>query len=613
MLSALDPRQSVAAGIIWLVFALTASFALAASLWVGHLSRETILQQHARRLALETDQLGLELGQAVIARLDAVRASAAVAFLPAETNDGAALRSLFQGLRTAYPELDWSAAATADGTVVATNRSGEDAFSVNAEPWFRSGRDGLWIGRTGTAAAVGANYSLESLRGDTPSLGEVAMAVRDRNGRTRGVILAQLSWQRPVRHQERLTEAGDARIGAQALVLNRDGAVIVGPDELLGRPWPAVPVGPSRELEPAVPRFERLDGGAIVLVARAPLGATNPLANQGWQVQLSEPRDRVYQRADALYGEIISIAVFLGAVTAIAGAIGARRLTSRLRRLTLSAAAVGRGQSPRIEVPPGRDEVAKLAAAFAGVLDDLQQERRELRTLSEELERRVMTRTREVERLAEESRYAAVGRERLKIARDLHDTLAHSMMAMLSEVRLLRRLQSHEPAALPEELARAEEVAHEGLKEARRAIAQMRVNAVRDTGLGAALEKAFERFTDRTGLATEFTADSAAARVGDERAEVLFRMSEELLRNIERHAQATFVRLSLRCPLGSHLELTIEDDGIGFDPEAPAPGHFGLIGLREQAQLIGAELQFRSAPGTGTAVLIRLRIAPEAL
>jgi signal transduction histidine kinase len=134
------------------------------------------------------------------------------------------------------------------------------------------------------------------------------------------------------------------------------------------------------------------------------------------------------------------------------------------------------------------------------VLDDLRSERSELLALSGELERRVAVRTREVVRLAEESRYAAIVRERLKIARDLHDTLAHSMMAMLSEVRLLRKLQAHDPESLPDELARAEEVAHDGLNEARTAIAQMRLNGVRDTGLGPALAKAFDRFIDRTGL-----------------------------------------------------------------------------------------------------------------
>jgi signal transduction histidine kinase len=297
----------------------------------------------------------------------------------------------------------------------------------------------------------------------------------------------------------------------------------------------------------------------------------------------------------------------------VLGTLGARHLTNRLKNLTRSAAAVGRNEVARIEVPQGRDEVAQLAAAFAKILDDLRQERSELLTLSSELERRVVVRTREVERLAKESRYAAIARERLQIARDLHDTLAHSMMAMLSEVRFLRKLQGHDPASLADELARAEEVAQAGLNEARSAIAQMRVNSVRDLGLGPAIAKAIQRFKDRTGLEVEFSMDADAARFGDERAEVIFRMTEEALRNIERHARATRVLIALRSADAAHIQLQIADDGVGFDPSLSRPGHFGLIGLREQAQLIGAELQIVSTAERGTTLELSLRIAPESL
>src|SRR5258708_6228303 len=185
------------------------------------------------------------------------------------------------------------------------------------------------------------------------------------------------------------------------------------------------------------------------------------------------------------------------------------------------------------------------------------------------------------------------------------------MMAMLSEVRLLRKLQVHDPNSLADELARAEEVAHAGLNEARSAIAQMRSNSVRDTGLGPALSKAVERFKDRTGLSVELTIDGGAARFGDERADVIYRMTEEALRNIERHARATRVRISLQAADRSHLTLMIEDDGIGFDPAVSRPGHFGLVGLREQAQLIGADVAIESAPDRGAKVRVALRMTRE--
>jgi signal transduction histidine kinase len=409
----------------------------------------------------------------------------------------------------------------------------------------------------------------------------------------------------------RLSTALDPGGTAQTLVLDRSGRVLIGPEPLSGRNWSGAAIADVAGFGNT--QFELLPDGRTVLVARATVQPLAQDGSPGWQVQLSEPKELVYQRADALAERIWWISAVLGIVTALVGALGARQLTTRLRRLARSAAAVGRNEAAVIEVPSGQDEVAQLAAGFARILDDLRQERSELLKLSEDLERRVSARTHEVQRLAEESRYAAIARERLKIARDLHDTLAHSMMAMLSEVRLLRRLHSHDPAALADELARAEEVAHQGLNEARIAIAQMRVNAVRDTGLGPALAQAFERFTDRTGIAGDYAADPRAASFGDERAETMFRMAEEALRNVERHARATRVSLRLELAGAAYLRLSIEDDGVGFDAAAPYPGHFGLVGLREQAHLIGADLQIDSAPDHGTRIGITVRTTPAIL
>jgi len=604
MLRDLNPRHSLVAGIIWLMVALAASFAIAASIWAGRVAREIVVQQHVRRLVLETDQLGSDLGQAVSMRLEAIRAQGGP--LP--------LLEVFKRLSTAYPDLAWVAIVDTAGVVMAGDRSENsiDPLSagdnVAATNWFSEGLHGPWIGVIGKPGSASS----------APLLGDLAAPVRDGSGRVVGVIAAHLTWHWAPTDVQRLSKTLDVRGSAQTLVLNRAGVVVVGPEPLRNAAWNGLLVDEAPPIEPPLdltgaPRFERLPTGQTVLVARAPVRLEGDELRDAWQVQLSEPKEIVYQRANALAVRIVWISIVLGLATAVFGALGARHLTNRLKSLTRSAAAVGRGEIARIEVPRGRDEVAQLAAVFAKILDDLHQERSELLNLSGELERRVAVRTREVERLAEESRYAAIVRERLQIARDLHDTLAHSMMAMLSEVRLLRKLQVHDPDSLAGELARAEEVAQSGMNEARSAIAQMRVNSVRDTGLGPALSKTVERFNDRTGLDVDFDADPEAARFGDERAEVIFRMTEEALRNIERHAAASRVRVALRMVDAAQLELRVEDDGVGFDPKASRPGHFGLIGLREQAQLIGAAFEIKSAPNQGTVFRLTLRIAPEAL
>jgi signal transduction histidine kinase len=604
LLRDLDPRHSLVAGVIWLVVALAASFAIAASLWAGRVAREIVVQQHVRRLVLETDQLASDLGEAASTRLEAIRAA----------KDWGSPAEAFKRLLAAYPDLSWIAVADREGTVLATaenpNSAGLNlAANVSATAWFSGALDGPWIGVLKQSPPMG----------EVSLLGDLAAPLRDNSGRVVAVIAAHLTWPWTSDDVQRLSRNSDPLGSTQSWVLNGAGVVVVGPPPLRNLPWSgekllneAPLIDPPVE-RPDAPHFERLADGQTVLVTRASVSFARQAARDAWQVQLTEPKDVVYRRADALAVRIVWISIFLGLATAVLGAVGARRLTRRLKDLTRSAAAVGRNEVARIEVPSGRDEVAQLAAAFAKILDDLRLERGELLKLSSELERRVAVRTREVERLAEESRYAAIVRERLQIARDLHDTLAHSMMAMLSEVRLLRRLQVHDPDSLPDELVRAEQVAHAGLSEARVAITQMRANSVRDIGLGPALAQAVERFKDHTGLNVEFAADGSAARFGDERAEVIFRMTEEALRNIERHAAASKVRVTLRSSDAAQLELQIEDDGVGFDAASPKPGHFGLIGLQEQAHLIGAVLRITSAPNRGTLVRLTLRIAPEVL
>jgi signal transduction histidine kinase len=593
----LHPRHSLIAGIIWLVVALAVSFAVAASIWAGRVAREIVVQQHVRRLALETDQLAADVGQAITVRLDVLRAVGAA--LP--------VADLYAHLTAVSPNLGWIAVADATGTVLASDGSIATGTDESARPWFSKALTSPWIG-----VIVPAQVADK-----TSSFGDMAVPLKDADGRTIAVIAAHLNWQRAPAGVLRLSDALEPHGTAQSILLNGADVVVVGPAAWRDRVWNAAVLNEAPPIllpspESGALRFERLPEGQTVLVARAVVAIDAPLPD-AWRVQLSEPKESVYQRANALEIRIWWISLSLGTLTAVLGALGARRLTNRLKALARSATAVGRNESARIEVPGGHDEVAQLGNAFAKVLDDLREERRELLLLSSELERRVAVRTREVERLAEESRYAAIVRERLQIARDLHDTLAHSMMAMLSEVRLLRRLQARDPQALADELTRAEEVAHAGLNEARSAIAQMRSNTVRDTGLGPALAKSIERFKDHTGLEVEFSSDAKAASFGDERAQVLLRMSEEALRNIERHAHAAKVRISLHSADAEHLRLEIGDDGVGFDPEAARPGHFGLIGLREQAQLIGAQLSIASEPGRGTTLSILLRIAPEAL
>ena len=363
--------------------------------------------------------------------------------------------------------------------------------------------------------------------------------------------------------------------------------------------------------------LQRIEGGdgtegqQRVVVVIAPPQASPALRRGGIQVAVIQPSEE-RGHGGTLGEKLTAISILLSIVAAIIGAAFARRLTRRLSGLTAQVQQVAEQTAEGIDAPTGHDEVAVLGRAFARLLQALRHERDGLDRLTQELEQRVQARTRDVERLAADSRYAAVVHERLRLARDLHDTLAHSMMEMLVEVRTLRTLHAHDPQRLPAEFDRAEQLARDGLREAREAVSQMRVDAVHDLGLSAALSVAVSRFVERTGLAVRFDADAGTRRFTDTRAEVVYRIAEEALRNVDRHAKASQVEAQLKELGDGFVELTISDDGVGFDTAAARPGHFGLTGIREQAQLIDAHLELASRPQAGTTLRLRLRMDPEA-
>jgi len=602
---------------MYLICVLGITFATAAAIWVGGIARDNVLEQHVRRLSLETDQLSSDLSQALAARIGAVGTARILFARNQRTDNKLDLGRSYEEMVSAYPQLDWIAIADATGTVVRSNGSLREGIHVDTRQWFLGGMKRPWVGviddaRTSIRAPALTTHS------DSSALGDMSVPVRDGEGHVVGVIAAHLSWRRTPDHAQRLTDEVDSPSLTEAYVLNDADLVIVGPANSRDKPWSGVRITGAKSAALAshtpastpYPLFERLTDGRRVLVARSPLNTVADMAPLGLQVLLSEPNERVYQRANAVTTKILWASLSLGAIIALMGALGIRHLTRRLQRLTLSVASMRASKTDTIEVPDGIDEVSQLGEAFSNLIEDLAQERRELKILASELERRVAVRTREVERFAEDSRYAAVVRERLKLARALHDTLAHSMMAIISEIRFIRRLQTHDPASVPDELGRAEKLAHEGLSEARSAITQMRTTTVREAGLGPALSREFEQFIDRTGLDGEFKSEPEAARFGDERSEVLLRMTQEALRNIDRHARATRVSVTLEIQRGTHLVLRIEDNGIGFDPQTPRQGHFGVLGLHEQAEMIGAGLIIDSESQKGTKICISLTISP---
>lgn len=617
----LDPRRGLAAAVGWLVITLSIGLVLVASVWVGDIVRANLLDQRGRQLERTADGIAAELNLNLELRLQRVGTLAAILATELGDDNPATLRKIFEGVQQVVPEFAWIGVANPDGRVLAATHGALEGASVADRSWFALGLKGARIGDARLAPMAAKSLPRASGRAPAPFV-DLSAPVIDAKGETVGVIGAQLSRRWLLDLAARLGQNARGSAGTEALLLDQDGMVLVGPASLKSKHWestrestdttePTAALNAPRASNEWPPSVERLADGRRYLIARATPGAFDPLhLDLGWRIVVLQPFQDATQRIRILQGQITAVLLGLGLLAALLGLLLTRRVTRDLDAIARSADAVRSGATQRIAVPAGRNEAARLGRAMDELLASLQRERSALQALNAELDQRVTERTRQIERLAQQARYAAVARERLRIARDLHDTLAHSMMAMLTEIRVLRRLLATNPKAMTEELARAEETAHQGLEEARAAIIQLRFNPVRDAGLAAALGEFIKRFIERTGIPVDYTSDAPARAFADERAETLFRIAEEAMRNVEHHARATRVTVSLRTPSsGNGLTLTITDDGIGFDVQAARPGHYGLVGLREQTQLIAAVLTIDSAPQQGTTISVAL--APE--
>lgn len=213
----------------------------------------------------------------------------------------------------------------------------------------------------------------------------------------------------------------------------------------------------------------------------------------------------------------------------------------------------------------------------------------------------------------------AASRERNRLARELHDTLAHTLSALAVNLEAMKTVV--EPNAGGDEwtgetlrmLDHSLAITRTGLAETRRALKDLRAQPLEDLGLRLALRNQARSVATRANLVLDLDVAPDVDELPPAIEQNLYRIAQEALENVIRHANARHVALHLR-HTGGGLTLTVEDDGTGFEPQgAQAETGYGLRGMRERADEIGATLTFDSRPGAGTVVKVVLEeVAPWA-
>lgn len=591
LLARLNPRRHLAAAIGWSMLAVVVLASVVAGELAASEAERAARQSTERLMAQFASQVDRGLDMNLRNRLSMVQVTAAQI---AASNDkgAAALRRHLDAVQAQFPEFAWLGVADVHGKVMTATGGVMQGHSVARRRWFVAAHSGAFLGdaREATPQDEQPAGRIEDQR---LRIVEAAAPIRLADGRLAGVVGARLAWDWIERLQAELLGSLDRARSLQLVLADHEGVVMAGPPRWLGRK-----LALSDDLS---------EGGVYIVGRQRSENATG--TGLGWTVAVRQAAGPALLPARGLRRTVFATVLLAGAVAALVALLVTHWLTRRLTSLAAEATSVRQGQSTGIRPPAGADEVSRIGATMAELVGHLLDEKAALTQLNAELDARVADRTARIERLADEARHAAVTRERLRLARDLHDTLAHSLMALLAQLRLVRKLKDKLPAdELAAELDRAEEVAASGLAEARAAITQMRHGTVREHGLASALRDLLTRFGERSGVAATLQAHGAAAELADERAETLYRIVEEALRNVERHAQAQAVVVEIADEASAggataqRASVSVRDDGVGFDVSAPYPGHYGMLGMREQAALIDAELVIRSAPGSGTEI-----------
>lgn len=198
--------------------------------------------------------------------------------------------------------------------------------------------------------------------------------------------------------------------------------------------------------------------------------------------------------------------------------------------------------------------------------------------------------------------------EKTRIARELHDELGQALTALKMDLVWLQQKLPDATETLKNKLFAMENLLNVTVAATRRISADLRPLMLDDLGLAAALEWLTQNFIQHTGLSCALHVDDSANVLHDLHATAIFRIVQESLTNISKHANASSVEIRVE-QLDGVMTLYIHDDGVGFVVDAPRkPNSYGLLGLRERAYLLGGTIEMTSAPGQGTTILVQLPI-----
>jgi len=318
--------------------------------------------------------------------------------------------------------------------------------------------------------------------------------------------------------------------------------------------------------------------------------AYSPIPITGWALLSDEAWETVGTPSLQLtqVAPLVLVPVFLLALIALW--FSARRIIQPLQKLESKAAALAWGDFEGIKEPVGGiSEINQLQ-------NELQEMAHKVQSAQEGLRDYIGAIT------------SAQEDERHRLARELHDDTIQAVIALKQRVQLIKKIVKDKKAH--QSLEELESLSEQTIENLRRLTRALRPIYLEDLGLVTALEMLVRETSGNNPISVSFHKSGQERRLAGEVELVLYRIAQEALNNVVRHAKAKNVTLQILYE-DKEVQLEVSDDGVGFQiPNSPtdfAPsGHFGLLGIHERAELIGARLKIESALGGGTRLTVRL-------
>lgn len=201
--------------------------------------------------------------------------------------------------------------------------------------------------------------------------------------------------------------------------------------------------------------------------------------------------------------------------------------------------------------------------------------------------------------------------ERTRLSREVHDQLGQSLTALTLDFAWLDKRFSRISdlelrQSLQDKIADISRQVDQMIKTVQEISSQLRPSVLDNLGLSAAIRFEVNRFAERSGVKCELTLSGDFAEQSSDRSTAIFRILQEILTNIARHAKASMVRIATS-KTDSWLTLRVEDNGVGITPEqVRSPHSLGLLGIRERTKQLNGDIQIVGKPGQGTCVTLRV-------